>query len=420
MHILFYTMNWYPFQGSIQPIYGAVLKHLKEKGYEITILTSIPYFLNGREDRWSSYRGKFFVTEYWEGIKVIRIFVLSPRLLRRFTKGIRVFNFISFIINSLIRALFVSKPDIIMTVSHPPLFIGINSWIISRLKKCKYIYCLEDIYPDILCDLKIIRKRMVFNILKKLELFTYKTAAKICVLSSAMAQNLMDKNVPSEKIRLIPHFADTDLISPLPRNNNFSKQTGLDGKFVVLLPGSISYRYGIDIIFESAMILRDNEEIVFLFIDRGELREQLKQKATSEKLKNIQFLPFQPSEMFPYVLASSDVCLVSLDKNFASYSVPSKLYNIMASARAVLAIAEKDSEVARIVIAANCGIVVPPNDPQILAQKIHKLTSDKQGRNKMGQKGYNFVWKNYDKNIICRKYDELICETVTVSGDKLK
>ena len=81
MRILFYTMNWYPFQGSIQPIYGAVLKHLKEKGHEITILTSIPYFLNGRDDRWSSYRGKLFVTEYWEGIKVIRIFVLSPRLL---------------------------------------------------------------------------------------------------------------------------------------------------------------------------------------------------------------------------------------------------------------------------------------------------------------------------------------------------
>ncbi|MCK5615504.1 glycosyltransferase family 4 protein, partial [Candidatus Pacearchaeota archaeon] len=352
-------MNWYPFEGSATPLFASILRHLKNQGHEITIFTSIPYFMNGRAEQWTNYKGKFFVTEYWEDIKVKRVFVLSPYFMRRRRLGIRFVNFLSYAVNSLIAGLLLSRHDVILTVSHPPLLIGMNSWIISRIKGCKYIYCLQDIYPDILHGLKILRKGWMYSLMRMLELFVYNKSAAICVLSSAMSENLVNKKVPMEKIHIVPHFSDADKIVPLPKINDFSKGAGLDLKFVVLLPGSVSYRYGIDTIFECAKNLRDNADIVFVFIDRGELREDLKQKVKGENMGNVHFLPFQPADKFGSVLASADVCLVPLDGSFASYSVPSKLYNIMQSARPAVAISDEKSEVAKIIKEAGCGMVVP-------------------------------------------------------------
>lgn len=414
MRILFYTMNWYPFEGSIQHIYAAVLKYLKKRGHKITILTSVPYFMNGREEKWKSYRRKFFATEYWEGIKVIRTFVISPYFLRRFRKGIRAINFISFTLTSLFAGLSLKKPDIILTVSHPPLFIGLNSYIISRIKRCKYVYCLEDIYPDILFDLGLLKKGMAATLLKKVELFVYNRASKICLLSSQMLDNLKKKGVPPDKLELIPHFADLDKIIPLPKLNPFAKEYAFDSKFIVLLPGSISCRYGIDTIFESAKLLSKNEGIKFVFIERGELKDAFKQKVKSEKVRNIQFLPFQPTDKFPEVLASADVCLVSLEARFSSYSVPSKIYNIMASARPIIAITDENSEVAEVVKTARCGINVPPDNPALLSQVIEKLAADKQKCNTMGQNGYKYSQVHFNKDDICRKYEDLICGTANI------
>lgn len=408
MRILFYTMNWYPFQGSIQPIYGPVLKYLRQQGHDITILTSIPYFLNGRAEDWPAYRGKFFCKETWEQIPVMRTFVLSPRWLRRFSKGIRLLNFASFIMTSLICGIFLRRFDVVMTISHPPLFIGLNSFIIGRIKRCRYIYCLQDIFPDILVDLKIIKPGGLLTFLKRIESLVNRTANKICVLSTHMRDNLLSKGVDAEKIELIPHFADLAKIVPGPRQNPFAAKYALESLFAVLLPGSLSYGYEIDAICDSAKLLLDNKKIRFVFVDRGEFREALKRRVASDGLKNIQFVPFQPADRFGAMLASSDVCLVPHGSAIASYSIPSKVYNIMASARPVIAITDRNSELARIISQAGCGVTVPPGNPVSLAEQIKELAADKRRCTIMGENGRKFVEQNLHPDSICEKYEKLI------------
>ena len=409
MRILFYTMNWYPFDGSIQHIYSAVLKHLKNQGHKITILTSIPYFMNSREKKWHNYKGKFFINEKWKGIKVTRSYVLSPYFMRFLKLTIRLINCISFSLTSLLASFFTGKQDVILTVSHPPVLIGIASFIISHMKGCRYIYCLQDIYPDILVNLKILKKKSLFhNLLKQIELFIYNKAEKICVLSKEMKGNLESKNVNSYKIEVIPHFADLTKITPRPKNNSVAKKYNLDSKFIVLLPGSISYRYGIDNIYKTAKLLQENENIRVVFVDKGELRGYLKKKSKMEKIKNIVFLPFQPIEKFPELLASSDICIVSLESIFTSYSVPSKLYNILASARPVLAIANETSEVSKIIKKARCGISIPPGNASLIMREIQNLYNNREQCRIMGMNGRAFAEKNFNSYDIVRKYEEVI------------
>jgi colanic acid biosynthesis glycosyl transferase WcaI len=408
MRVLFYTMNWYPFEGSIQHIYAAVLRHMKQRGHDITILTSIPYFMNSRHERWESYRGKTFAQEQWEGIRVVRTYVWSPYFLRHFKLFIRALNCVCFSVTSLFAGLSLGKVDVILTVSHPPLLIGITSYLLSSVKRCPFIYCLEDIYPDILLDLNILKKGRFAGFLGKLERFIYHRAEKVCVLSPEMKQNLRGKGVAAKKIQIITHFADLDKVIPLTKQNDLAEEYRLDSDFVVLFPGSISYRYGIDNILAAAQRLSKQAGIKFVFVERGELRDFVKEQVRSKGLSNVKFVPFQPANRFPALLASSDLCLVTLETGFAPYSMPSKVYNIMASARPIVAVAEADSALAKLVRTADCGVMVPPGEPLLLAQAIQRLSTDKQKLRTMGRNGRAYAERYLDRDKICAQYEEVM------------
>jgi colanic acid biosynthesis glycosyl transferase WcaI len=401
-------MNWYPFEGAVTHIINSLTQHLKKEGYEITILTSIPYYVVSRDERWESYKGRYFLTESINGIRVVRTFVLSPFSLRSSPFLLRLINGITFSITTVCASIFTGKQDIIVTISHPPLMIGIASYLISRIKRCKFVYLLQDIYPDFLINLGVVKGSMLVWFLKKIELFVYTVSHSICVLSPLMKDNLLKKGVKSEKITLIPHFADFETLCPLPKENAFSKKYRLDSRFVVLLPGSLNYHCDLDSILESANLLRKLDDIRFVFIDRGDLKEEFKKQVAKRRLDNVYILPFQPIDVFPLLLASADACIVPLEEDFSALSVPSKIYTIMASARPIIALAGEQSEVGRIVKEGVCGIVVPPHEPHSLAERIRKLSLDPKTLIELGQNGRDYLEQRFNKNHICLRYEHVI------------
>jgi colanic acid biosynthesis glycosyl transferase WcaI len=405
MRILFYTMNWYPFEGSIQPIYAAVLRSLQEAGHTVTILTSIPHRIPGRSEQWDQYRGAFFRRETWEGAEVVRVWTCSPAFLVRYKILVRMLSMVTFCLASLIVGLFLRKKcDIVLTVSHPPIAIGLNSRLIAMVKHCPFVYCLEDIYPDILIEARIIRRGLSFRLLRFLERWIYRKAGRVCVLSESMKANLVAKKIPADKIEIIPHFADTDRTKPLPRDNQLARQFGLDKVFVLLYPGSLSFRYGLEEVLAAAEQLRDHAGIRWVFIDRGQHRQDYRREIEERQIASAQILPFQPNETFPTLLASCDLGLVTLERGFGSYSVPSKLFNLMAAGRGIVAMVESEGEVARIIRQAECGVVVEPGDVPGLAAAVRRLASDPERCRAMGRNARRFLEAEFPAEVLCRRY----------------
>ena len=116
--------------------------------------------------------------------------------------------------------------------------------------------------------------------------------------------------------------------------------------------------------------MKDRSDIQFLIVGEGNAKAALVKKADDLALPNVRFLPTQPPEVLPEMLAAADVSLVTLDHRLGQLNVPSKTYNIMASGRPVLASVPADSEIARLVKEADCGVTVPPEDPPALADAI--------------------------------------------------
>ncbi|MBE0534405.1 MAG: glycosyltransferase family 4 protein [Phycisphaerae bacterium] len=404
-------MNWYPFEGSATPIFAAVLRHLKQKGHSVTILTSIPYFLKGRQERWTAYRGKWYVRETWQDMAVHRVRVFSPRFLSKTPLLLRAVNAMSYSLHLFAASLVAGRFDAVMTISHPPLLAGITAVAISRIKRCPGVYCLEDIYPDILEDLQIVKTGPCLHFLKRIEGFIYAHFPAICVLSEQMRTNLLEKCVAGKRLSVIPHFSEQEAVVP-PRDNPVSRRFGLLSHFVVLLPGSLTYRSGLDTVLAAAKHLRDDTRIRFVLIDRGDLRHQCKEAIQRENLANVTLVPFLPAEDFACLLAAADVCLVSLERGFDRYSAPSKLYRVMASRRAVLAVAEGEGQVAHTVKAAACGLVVEPHDAKALAKAIVKLADNADACRAMGERGAEYAAAHFSEASSCRAYERLLHELV--------
>jgi colanic acid biosynthesis glycosyl transferase WcaI len=127
-------------------------------------------------------------------------------------------------------------------------------------------------------------------------------------------------------------------------------------------------------------------------------------------LENVSFLPYQPKENLRYSLACSDVSLVCLEEGVEGLSVPSKYYGILASGRPVIALMSERSEIAMSIRESGCGFIVPPRDPDALAEKIRYLFDHREAVREMGKKARESLEGNYSRRVIAKKYFDLLRE----------
>ena len=216
------------------------------------------------------------------------------------------------------------------------------------------------------------------------------------------------KGVPSDKITLIPVWADPDSIQPLPKDNAFRNEHGLNGKFVVLYAGNLGHTSALEEVVGSAEILQKTAGVRFVIVGEGVKKAALEEQARKKGLGNILFLPFQPRGTFAEVLAAGDVSLVTLNSNSSETSFPSKIFNIMASARPIVAVARPGSEIANLVKESKCGIVVRPEHPELLAEAILYMRQEVGLLCEMGRNGLAQVATRFSRAHCVERYDHML------------
>lgn len=407
-------LYWYPYEGPLMPIYGAIFKHLIAKGHKVTIVTSFPHFRKGRSETWEEYRGKLFEKSEWEGATLIRTYVFAPVFNNQSKLSIcyRAMNYVSFNLSSIIAGIFMTgKQDVIFAPSSPPLTNGVSTYIISLFKKIKIVYNVQDIYPDMAIKLGILRNKLLVKIFRYAERFVYKKVSKIIVLSEGMKKNLLIKDVMENKITIIPNFIDANFIKPMDKVNEFSVMYQLDNKFVVMYAGNIGLPHGVEFIIKAAETLRNENEILFCFVVRGEYKNKIINMCNENKLSNVLFIQPQSEKRIPQIWASSDVSLVTYRKGLSIDSVPSKMIACMASGRPIIAMVDEESEVYNILVKGQCGICVPPEQSDLLAKAILILKNDKDKKHLLGSNAREYCIKNLNKDFICQQYEDLLFNT---------
>jgi glycosyltransferase involved in cell wall biosynthesis len=369
MRIVFFNRSYWPDFGATGQLLTELTRDLvKEHGCEVTVVAGGEKKSFGLVSR-----------ERHEGVEILR--AKETRLARRGFLG-RFTNYLSYFFSAFWASFRIGRPDVVVGLTDPPI-IGLVAWAAARRTGARFVFLCQDIFPEVANLLEDFRSERVNWILEKVNRFLVKRADRIIALGETMKRRLVEgKGALPGKVAVIHNWADSDLLSPGPKDNPFSREHGLHDRFVVLHAGNIGLSQNLDSVVDVASEIR---EITFLFIGDGVRKRNLEEEAARRGLANVRFLPYQPRERMRDSYATADVFLVSLKRGLAGYIVPSKLYGILAAGRPYVAAVEEDSEVASITREHECGILVAPGDVGGMSHEIARLYRDRDLARKLGE-----------------------------------
>jgi len=391
---------------------GDLAVDLRARGHQISVVTTAPHYnpdpdAVGRQPLRPEW-GTLLRRSDFDGLPIHHVAMpaKSPNAIAR------IAAWSGFHIVSTIAALvLVERPDVILAPS-PPLSIGASAWVVATLRRSRFIYNVQEIYPDIAVNLGVLRNKRVIAALEALERFVYRRSAAVTVIAPRMRRRLLAKGVEPAKVHVIPNFVDMERLAPVSRHNDFSRQHALDDLFAVTYAGNMGPAQGLDIVIAAARRLDSAARVRFLLMGDGILRGRLTADAAALPGGNVTVLPYQPNELMPQIYGASDVCLVPQAAATGSDAIPSKVYRIMASARPLIAVTEADSDLALLVHAAGCGAVVPPSDAAGLVDVLRAAAAHRDRWRDMGLRGRAHVMQHYTREIVCGQYDALVREVL--------
>ena len=407
MRILLIIIQFAPDVNSTGRLMSQVFGALRERGHEVDVITTFPHYEHFRV--WDEYRGKLFERDEQDGMNVLRTWVYASGTKQNMLR--RLASYLSFNFLATLAGIFRRRRYDVIFCPNGSFFTGITGTIIGRLKGAPVVYNVQDLYPEVPVRAGQLNSRWAIRGLELLERFMYRVASRLAVITPSFKENIVGKGVDPAKITVIPNFVDTEFIRPLPKDNDFSRKFGLADRFVVSHAGNIGYAYDLDTLLDAAALVaaeEDAEDVLFLIVGDGVAKPELEEKAASMGLDNVRFLGFQPYEDLPWLRAASDVQVSLYKWGSSSYSMPSKVYEIMASGRPLLASGDPDSDVWNLVDATGCGICVEPENAGQLAAAVLTLYHDEEARQAMGRRGRRHAEECYSTEAVVAQYERLL------------
>lgn len=189
----------------------------------------------------------------------------------------------------------------------------------------------------------------------------------------------------------IPNSADSEKFSRKGWNSDFIRERYRLEEQVVIWPAvffqETDRRYVLEI-FQSVKSL--HSKIKLLVIGDGEYLPEIKERAAAMNLGNIVFVGRVPYEDMPHYYASATAGLLPLRNNlYDACKGPIKLFEYMAMELPV--IATDIGEPREIIRKADCGILLPFDEPQKAADMIIQLLQSSERLMACGKNGRKYI-----------------------------
>ena len=406
MKILLLTNYWPPEIGGAAHLFFELASELARRGHQVAVVTGFPRY--NVEDDDPSHAGKLVLTEEMNGVRVLRVRTVP------FPKGSKVGRGLDhFAVAAVfgLRALFAERQDVVLAYS-PPLPLGLTAYALAKLTGAKAVLNVQDLFPQEAIDLGIMTNPFLIRLFEALEHFVYRHVDHVTVHSHGNRGHVISRGGGDERITVVHNWVDTERMAPGCRDNGFRRDHGLSDRFVVSYAGTMGWCQDMGIILRAAERLREQEDILFLLVGDGVQKAEAEATVRARNLSNVRFLPMQPWEVYPSILHASDVCLINLNRNLRTPVVPSKLLNIMSTARPVVASLPLQGDAPRIIEEAGCGFAVAPEDVEGLVAAILQMYRDLDLGKAMGRAGREYALRHFSLQACVAQYDSIFAELV--------
>jgi glycosyltransferase involved in cell wall biosynthesis len=323
----------------------------------------------------------------------------------------KIVNLITISISIFMVALFrFSRGDIVIVVTNPPSLPYLIA-LACKLRGARFVLRIEDVYPDVFTRLGILSLQSIpARLLGLASHWLYNSSIRIIVLGRDMRDLVSDKlNSRKDRVVIATNWGDSKAIVPQPLSDNMLlAKLNLRERFVAQYCGNIGRTHGIKDITEAAELLSAEPEFHFLLIGWGAKKQWALKQKQARKLENLTILAPLPSVEFCDGLNACSVAIISFSSGMAGISVPSRMYNVLAAGKPLLAVCDGDSELAAVVREENVGWVVPPRRPDLIVSVLREAKANPNRLRSMSERARKAAEAKYTSDHVIEVYKSLI------------
>lgn len=403
MKILIYGINFAPELTGIGKYSGEMAAWLAARGHQVTAIAAPPYYPQYRVH--AGYRADRYATQCWQGVKVLR----APLWVPARPGGLkRLLHLASFSLSSLPLLLYAAarRPDVIIVVE-PPLSCAPAAVAAARLCGARAWLHIQDYEVDAAFELGLLKGQALRRLAVGVERWLMRRFDRVSTISSRMMDRARDKGVDPSRLVLFRNWIDVAAARGGADSADYRAELGIPrDATVAMYAGNMGGKQGLETLAEVARLLRRVPDMHFVFCGEGPQKADLQARCAG--LPHVHFLPLQPAERLPALLAAADVHLLPQRAGAADLVMPSKLTGILASGRPVVCGAAPETELGA--VARQCGVVVPPENAFAMARALLRLARSAERRQGLGAAARHYAQSQLHVDMVLGAFEQALTE----------
>ena len=403
--MLIVGINYAPEPVGIGPYTQGLAEALVAAGAEVQAIVAKPYYPQWRT--WPAYAGGGWKHSNEGGVTLVRCPIYVPAE----PGGLkRIIHLASFALSALPFALRAAlrprerRPELVVVLA-PALLSMVTAWLAAKVAGARLWIHVQDFEVEAALATGLMDQRgIVARFARWLEARLLRLGDSVSTISPQMCARLRDKGVSAERVFEMRNWSDARFASDPVGAEALRREWGLGDRKVALYSGNIARKQGIEILVEAARLLQYRSDIMFVICGEGPNRAELERLAAG--LDNVQLHDLQPAERMGAMLTLADLHLLPQIAGAADLVLPSKLTNMLASGRPVVATTEPGTGLYAEV--EGCGVVSAPGDAAALAEAIAMLADSPEVRARLGKCANARAAERWSKEaILARAFEAL-------------
>ena len=384
MKILVVCQHYYPEPFRIADI----CEWLVKEGHEVQVITGVPNYPMGKV--YDGYKAKDKRDEVINGVKVHRCFTIA----RRSGAVFRLLNYYSFALSSARYAKRMKEEfDVVFVNQLSPVMMANAAVKYKKKHGTKLVMYTLDLWPESLTAGGIKKSSFIFKHFHKVSKKMY-SAADVILTSSKSFENYFKTEFDIEVTDHVPQYAEA-LFTP----EACKKEP--DGNIDLMFAGNVGAAQSIDTIIKAAALTKDIENLRWHIVGEGSELENMKRLAEELNASSVIFHGRKPLEEMAKYYSMADAMLVTMkDSPIISYTLPGKVQTYMAAGKPI--IGAINGETQNLIDEAKCGICVPAEDAEALADAVRRFCENK-SREEYAINSFAYSQANFDKETVCKR-----------------
>lgn len=374
-------------------------------GHQVTVLTGRPNYPGGRVfDDYRRDPGKFSA---YAGARVVRV-----PMLERGNGGSRLFlNYLSFAFSASILGVWRLRGenfDVVFVYEPSPVTVGVPGLVLSLIKRAPMAFWVLDLWPDTLKAVGVVKSDRMLGLVGRLVALIYRRCDLILAQSRSFIPAIRRYAGEAARVEYFPSWAESVFGSGAARP---ATEVAPSSRFTVMFAGNIGEAQDFPAILGAAQALKDRDDIRWLVLGDGHMRQWVEEEIVRRGLQNtFQLLGAYPVERMPSFFAHADALLVTLkDEPVFAMTIPGKLQAYLAAGIPVLAM--MNGEGAELLTGSGAGLACRAGDADGLAHAVCQLAQMGEAtRQAMGQRGRELCASEFDRGALMSKLENWLLE----------